>query len=86
MNKLRETEKAVQLEAKVFMEIAPKGGFVSSLIKDRQGKWTFWCPKSVIENNKIADWFLSKKIIEAQSYYEDKYYNSQIISIEFNVN
>jgi len=85
MKTLKETEKAVQIEATVMMEIAPKGGFVSSLIRDRQGKWTFWCPKSVISNDNIASWFLDKKIEEAREYYEDKFYNVQILTINFNV-
>lgn len=85
MKTLKETEKAVQVEANVIMEIAPKGGFVSSLIRERSGKWTFWCPKSVVKDDVIADWFLGKKINEAREYYEDKFYNAQILTINFNL-
>lgn len=85
MTTLKETEKAIQIESTVYMEIAPKGGFVSSLVRDRQGKWTFWVPKSLIKDNVIADWFLAKKINEARDYYESKMYDAQILSLNINV-
>jgi len=81
MKILKETEKAIQIEGLVQMEIAPKGGFVSSLVRDRQSKWTFWCPKSVVKENVIAEWFISKKIDEAREYFESKMYDAQILNI-----
>jgi len=85
MKAIKETEKAFQFESEIYMEVAPKGGFVSSLVRDRHGKWTFWCPKSVIKNDVIADWFISKKINEARDYYESKFYDAQILSLNINV-
>mgnify|MGYP001214829455 CR=1 FL=1 len=85
MKAIRETEKALQFESTVYMEVAPKGGFVSSLIKDRMGKWTFWCPKSVVKDGVIADWFMSKIESEAREYYAYRFYDAQILSLSINV-
>jgi hypothetical protein len=79
---LKETEKALQIEGRIYVEYAPKGGFVSSLVRDLNSKYTFWCPKSVVKNGIIAGWFLSKKVEEATSYFEGKLINSQILTID----
>jgi len=54
----RETEKAVLIAANLVCETTDQS--VSS---------DFWCPKSLINNNIIADWFLGKKREELSSYH-----------------
>jgi hypothetical protein len=78
----KETEKAIQIKSEVYMEVAPIGGFTSSLIKDRTGSWTFWCPKSVYSDGKPADWFIEKKAAEAKEFYENKFFNAQILNVK----
>ena len=58
---VRETEKALQVEASAYVEFAPNGGFTSSMIKDRTYNMKVWLPKSQIKDGKPSDWIKSQK-------------------------
>ena len=57
----KESEKAIQIEAKYSAEVAPKGGFVSSMVRDTSGTLKIWIPKTQIENGAISEWIGSQK-------------------------
>lgn len=74
----KETEKAVMLTLIVEAEIAPKGGFTSSMVKDRTYVWDVWIPKTQLsEDGKPSKWITNKKIEEIL---DKKVYNAQILS------
>lgn len=73
----RETEKALQVETEAYVEFAPRGGFTSSLIKDRTYNMKVWIPKSQIKDGKPSDWIKSMK---ENDLMEDSWLNSRIMN------
>jgi hypothetical protein len=65
-----ETEKAVQVTAQVYLEIAPKGGFTSSLIRDKVFQTNIWFPKSQIKDGMPSGWIISQKLREFEQQAE----------------
>lgn len=60
----RETEKAVQVNLRLYAEYAPEGGFTSSLVKDRTTTQKVWLPKSQIRDGHPTNWILRTKANE----------------------
>lgn len=62
----------------VKADIAPRGGFTSSMVKYRTYTEDVWIPKSQLtENGKPSKWITGKKIEEILN---KKFINHQIIS------
>lgn len=57
----RETEKAVQLQINYDLEIAPQGGYTSSMTKSKSGSANVWIPKSQIKNGELSNWIAKSK-------------------------
>lgn len=76
---IQETDKAVKLKCLFELEYAPRGGFTSSLVKDKSIKIDSWFPKSALEENgSPKDWIIRKKEKELSEKYLPL--NSQILS------
>ena len=59
---MKETEKAVMLQMVIEVEIAPKGGFVSSLVRDRIWFENVWIPKSQLsDTGRPSEWITKQK-------------------------
>jgi hypothetical protein len=74
---VRETEKALQVEASVYVEFAPIGGFTASMIKDRTYNMKIWIPKSQIKDGKPSERI---KSIKENDLMEDSWLNSRIMN------
>lgn len=62
---LRETEKAVMLTMQISGEVAPQGGFVSSMVRDFNATQDVWIPKSQLdEQGRPSAWILEQKANE----------------------
>lgn len=74
---VKETEKAVQVEAEAYVEYVPSGmgGFTSSMIKDKTFNMKVWLPKSQIKDGKPSDWIKGKK---EQDLVDDSWLNSKM--------
>lgn len=76
----KESEKAVMMTMKYSIEIAPRGGYVSSQVKYRNGAMNVWVPKSQIQDGKISDWIAQQKAEEANDWVLSKFSFGQVIS------
>lgn len=65
----RETEKAVLIKLRLYAEYAPEGGFVSSMVRDRNIDTNVWIPKSQFENGQPTNWILQQKANEIAERY-----------------
>jgi hypothetical protein len=64
---LGETEKAVKVKASFYVEYAPSGGFVSSLVRDKQFDTEMWIPKSQVnKDGSVSEWIYKQKMQEAE--------------------
>lgn len=73
---VKETEKALQVEAVANVEFAPNGGFTSSMIKEKNYNMKVWLPKSQIKDGKPSDWIKGKK---EQDLLNDEWLGSRFI-------
>lgn len=80
----RESEKAIQVQMRYSMDIAPNGGFTSSMVQDRMGAINVWIPKSQIKDGQISEWVANKQKQQQEKYFADRM-NGRIISsfVEF---
>lgn len=82
---VKETEKAVQVEAEAYVEYVPSGmgGFTSSMIKDKTFNMKVWLPKSQIKEGKPSDWIKGKKEQDLvdDSWLNSKMYNGRVHSV-----
>ena len=76
---VKETEKALQVEAEAHVEFVPSGfgGFTSSMIKSKTYNMKVWLPKSQIKDGKPSDWIKGKK--EADLV-DDSWLNSKMLN------
>lgn len=58
LNIKRETEKAVLISA-----------ILECYVTNQSVKADFWCPKSIIKNDEIPQWFINKKEDELRSFH-----------------
>lgn len=61
MKAVKETEKAVAINAVASFEYAPASGFTSSMVRDGGFKTLVWIPKSQIVDGNPSNWILGKK-------------------------
>lgn len=74
-----ESEKAIQLEVRYSGEVAPKGGYVSSQVRDVSGTTKVWIPKTQIERGNISEWIASQKRDEIETYITSRrFMNAQV--------
>lgn len=81
---VKETEKAVQVEASAYVEYVPdRGGFTSSMIKDKTFNMKVWLPKSQIKDGKPSDWIKGKKEADLvdDSWLNSKMWNGKVHSV-----
>ena len=82
---VKETEKAVQVEAEAYVEYVPSGmgGFTSSMIKDKTFNMKVWLPKSQIKDGKPSDWIKGKKEADLvdDSWLNSKMWNGRVHSV-----
>jgi hypothetical protein len=74
-----ETEKAIQIEVRYAMEVAPQGGFVSSLVRDAHGTTKVWVPKSQIENGALSEYISRAKTDEVREKVLSRFNNGQVL-------
>lgn len=76
----KETEKAIQIEARYSASVAPKSGVASSLVRDVSGTMKIWVPKTQIENGNLSEWIARQKENEISDFITTKrYFNAQVI-------
>ncbi|GIV35416.1 MAG: hypothetical protein KatS3mg031_2951 [Chitinophagales bacterium] len=79
---VEEREKAIKIAVRVSAEVAPKGGFVSSLVRSISTETMMWLPKAVVRNGLAPKDFLNKKAIE---FAERKFFSGQVLSVSVRV-
>jgi hypothetical protein len=72
INFLAETEKAVKVNMEVSASIAPRGGYVSSMIKSKSWSVQVWMPKSQLNEGKFSEWIMNKKAEEAGEWMAER--------------
>lgn len=77
---LKETEKAVMVNMTYEADVAPQGGFTSSMVKDIAGTMQVWIPKSQIKDGVVSEWIAQNKNEDAQKLVLSKFTNGQILS------
>lgn len=81
---IQETDKAVKLKCLFELEYSPKGGFTSSLVKDKSITIDSWFPKSALEENgSPKDWIIRKREKELSEKYLPL--NSQVLSAKLHI-
>lgn len=85
---VKETEKAVQVEAEASVEYVPDfglggGGYTSSMIKYKTYNMKVWLPKSQIKDGKPSDWIKGKKEADLvdDSWLNSKMFNGRVNSV-----
>jgi hypothetical protein len=59
---IRESEKAVMINASYTVEFASSSAYCSSMVNERDGVMNIWLPKSQInENGEISEWIANAK-------------------------
>lgn len=75
---VKETEKAVQVEAEASVAFVPDwGGFTSSQVKYKTYNMNVWLPKSQIKDGKPSDWIKGKK---ESDLVDDSWLNSKMLN------
>ena len=83
----KETEKAIQIEARYSASVAPKGGIASSLVRDVSGTMKIWVPKTQIENGNLSEWIAGQKENEISDFITTKrFLNAQVIWMDMKLN
>jgi hypothetical protein len=77
----KESDKAVNTTIQIYLEIAPKGGYTSSLVRDKTFNREVWIPKSQITDGLPSSWVVNQKLNESIEWAE-LHYNCQVISSE----
>lgn len=82
-----ESEKAIQIEVRYMANVAPKGGYVSSQVREVSGTTKVWVPKTQIENGNLSEWIASQKRGEIEDYITSKrYMNAQVVRMNTSFN
>lgn len=77
---IKETNKAIMLKMHFYIEYAPDGGFVSSMVRDKEGTIEVWIPKSQIKEGKITEWIANQKKQEIENKIMSKVINGKVLN------